>query len=80
MLLSLYPVGTMVLMQNHSTGIVIKTNPNDPKAPAVKLLTDSTMKPMMNERIVDTRSSEFRIVRTLTDDEILNVKNLFHKR
>ena len=79
LILSLYPVGSMVLMQNHSTGVVVKTNPSNPKSPSVKLLTDSSMKPMMNERIVDTRSNEFKIVRILTDDEIRNVKNLFHK-
>lgn len=80
LLLSLYPVGSWVMMHNQSTGVVVKTNPHDPKAPLVKLLTDASKKPMMNERIVDTRSSDYRILRLLTDEEVANVKNLFQNR
>ena len=80
MILSLYPVGTMVLLKNNSAGIAFKVNPNDPRAPFVKLLTDPAGKPMMSERIVDTRSSEFQVVRVLTDEESRNIKDLFLKK
>lgn len=76
-ILSIFPVGTMVLMKNSSTGVVVKPNPNDPRSPFVKLLTDPNMKPMMSERIVDTRSRDFVIIRTLNDNEISSIKSLF---
>lgn len=79
-ILSLYPIGTMVLLANNSVAVAVKVNPDNPKAPYVKLLTDSSGKPVMNEQIFDTQRDDFQIVRVLTDDEAQNVKNLFAEK
>ncbi len=79
-ILSLYPIGTMVLLANKSVAVAVKVNPDNPKAPYVKLLTDSSGKPVMNEQIFDTQRDDFQIVRVLTDDEAQNVKNLFAEK
>ena len=38
--LSVYPVGTAVLLSNNSKGIVVKTDPAKPRCPSVQVLLD----------------------------------------
>lgn len=50
--LSIYPVGSYVLLSNHKLGQVIDTNPDNPRMPVVKILGSKT--PDGKETIVQT--------------------------
>ncbi len=69
--LSIYPLGSYVLLNNNSKGIVYKTNPNNPKFPIVKLLEDENSNKLTNQILVQTsKEKNISIVRTLSWEEI----------
>ncbi len=69
--LSLYPLGTFVLLSNGTKGMVVKANPNDPKNPYVRILQDENGEiPEKNVIIKISKDSDVTIQRTLTKSEI----------
>ncbi len=77
-ILSVYPVGTYVLLTNGVKGIVIKTNLEAPKNPILKLITDENGVPYNHKPILQSNpDDEIQIERTLTKEEIKTLKALF---
>ncbi len=73
--LSLYPLGTLVLLSNGAKGMVIKANPQNPKAPYVKIIQDEEGNiPEKNVIIRISGESDIKITRPLTKEEIANLK------
>lgn len=68
--LSLYPLGTYVLLNNDTRGVVSKTNPKNPRYPYVKLLQDQDGKKITEQLLVLTsKEKQIEIVRVLTPSE-----------
>ncbi len=77
-IISVYPVGTYVLLTNGAKGIVIKTNLETPKNPILKLLTDENGSPYSHKPILQTNpEDDIQVERTLSKEEIEEVKALF---
>ncbi len=77
-IISVYPVGTYVLLDNGARGIVVKTNLETPKHPILKLLTDENGTPYSHKPILQTRpGDEIQVERILSKEEIEEVKALF---
>ncbi len=73
--LSLYPIGTHIVMSNGALGTVVKTNPKDPKHPIVKLLIDETGNLYPNPPLVQTREGDDVVIaRSLSREELTRVK------
>ncbi len=77
-IISVYPMGTYVLLNNGAKGVVIKTNLETPKNPILKLLTDENGTPYNRKPILQTHpEDEIQVARTLSKEEIAEVKALF---
>ncbi len=77
-IISVYPVGTYVLLTNGAKGVVIKTNLQTPKNPAIKLLLDENGNPYSHKPIFQSSPGEdVQIERTLTKEEIEELKAMF---
>jgi HD-GYP domain-containing protein (c-di-GMP phosphodiesterase class II) len=75
--LSLYPIGTHIVMSNGALGMVAKPNPEDPKHPVVKLLVDENGNPYPNPPLVHTHEGdEVVIARSMNKEELSKIKNL----
>jgi HD-GYP domain-containing protein (c-di-GMP phosphodiesterase class II) len=76
-ILSLYPIGTHIVMSNGALGTVVQANNEDPKHPVVKLLVDENGTPYTNPPIVHTREGdEVVISRTMNADELTKLKQM----
>ncbi|MBR5645668.1 MAG: HD-GYP domain-containing protein [Treponema sp.] len=64
---SLYPIGAYVYLSNRKIGIVVDTNPDNPKCPVVQLLTEKNEDG--SQITVQTKEGEVTIVRILTKRE-----------
>jgi HD-GYP domain-containing protein (c-di-GMP phosphodiesterase class II) len=72
--LSLYPIGTYLKMSNNSVGLVVKSNPDDPKHPLIKLIIDDAGVRLVDQPVVQTREGdEIRIVAALTKEEVVAI-------
>ncbi|MBN2353847.1 MAG: HD-GYP domain-containing protein [Spirochaetales bacterium] len=64
--ISLYPVGTYVLLTNKAKGVVVKTNPQNPKCPVVKILVDKNgvqlAEPVLIQTSDQAGTSIFRVL------------------
>ncbi len=64
--ISLYPVGTYVLLTNKAKGVVVKTNPQNPKCPVVKILVDKNgvqlAEPVLIQTSEQAGTSIFRVL------------------
>lgn len=69
--LSLYPLGSHVVLENGSIGVVVHTNKSNPQYPAVKLLVDTESKPLSDQPVVETRDEDgFKINSILSGEEV----------
>ncbi|MBN1699658.1 MAG: HD-GYP domain-containing protein [Spirochaetales bacterium] len=69
--LSIFPLGTFVLLSNNAKGIVYKTNSENPKYPVVKLLVDEHGREITAPVLVQTsKETGITIARTLRSEEI----------
>lgn len=68
-LVSVYPVGTYVAMENGSRGIVVDTNEEDPRSPTVRILKDASGAKTGNLPTIQTREEGNRITRALNPEE-----------
>lgn len=64
---SLYPIGSYVFLSNRKPGIVIDTNPDNPKLPVVQMLTekDKDGAPL----VIQTANSDIKILRIMSKRE-----------
>jgi HD-GYP domain-containing protein (c-di-GMP phosphodiesterase class II) len=68
--LSVFPLGTRVILSNNAKGIVYGTNPSDPKFPSIKLTHDERGKRITDHILVPTSKEKgIVIVRTLKPQE-----------
>ncbi|HUX19994.1 MAG TPA: HD domain-containing phosphohydrolase [Spirochaetia bacterium] len=68
--LSIYPIGTYVELASGSRGIVIRTNPETPKMPIVKLLTNPKGEPYLERPVVQSEDAgDLQVSRPLTAEE-----------
>lgn len=76
-LLSIYPLGCYVVLNNGCTGVVVETNDDTPKYPVVKLFLDKTQAILADQMLVKTSEyDELHIARVLEDDEKASLKGL----
>jgi len=69
--ISLYPLGSHVVLENGSIGVVVHTNKSNPKFPAVKVLIDEDRKPLADMPVIETRDEKgFKIQSILNRQEI----------
>jgi HD-GYP domain-containing protein (c-di-GMP phosphodiesterase class II) len=77
--LSVYPVGTVVLLSNQGKGIVIKTDPEKPRCPVVKVMIDPEGKKLVDSPFIQTSDGAegkgIVIQRVLSGDEAQEVRN-----
>jgi HD-GYP domain-containing protein (c-di-GMP phosphodiesterase class II) len=74
-ILSLYPIGSHIVMSNGALGTVVQSNQEDPKYPVVKLLVDENGTPYTNPPVVHTREGdEVVISRSMKPEELIKLK------
>ncbi len=79
--LTVYPIGTYVMMTNGSVGIVSKTNSAEPKYPVLKMIFDSKKTYYADSPIMNTSpEDEVQIERALNRDEVEEIRaNMINK-
>jgi HD-GYP domain-containing protein (c-di-GMP phosphodiesterase class II) len=69
--LSVFPLGTFVLLSNNTKGMVYRTNPLDPKSPVIKLMIDENGREVTKPVYIEiAKEKSLSIVRTLAPEEI----------
>ncbi|MDR3200199.1 MAG: HD-GYP domain-containing protein [Spirochaetales bacterium] len=71
--LSLYPVGSYVLLANNAKGLVVETNIANPKAPTVKVLISPSGTKLSDPYLVKSDEVETQITRPLEKEEIADI-------
>jgi HD-GYP domain-containing protein (c-di-GMP phosphodiesterase class II) len=75
--LSVYPVGTAVLLSNSSKGVVVKTDPAKPRCPIVRVVLDPDGKRLAEAPLVRVSDTEgLTISGVLTPEEAQQVKEM----
>lgn len=72
--LSIYPLGTFVEINGGAKGMVVQTNPEQPKAPVVKLLLSGSGEIFAETPLVDTSKEGAGIIRSLNVGEAKELK------
>ncbi len=68
--ISIFPLGSYVVLENGSIGIVVHTNKKNPKFPIVKLLIDQNETVLRDQPVIETHEEDgFTILRVLEKDE-----------
>lgn len=76
-LLSIYPLGSYVTLENGYTGIVTETNDKDFRYPTVKILLDKNKNALQDQPVVQTsEGGEMKIVSVLNNTEINQIKEV----
>ena len=74
--LSVYPVGTAVVLSNNSRGVVVKTDPTKPRCPVVRVMFDPDGKKLVDPLQVQVSDADgLTITGVLTADEAQQVKD-----
>jgi len=74
--ISLFPIGTYVLLSNNAIAVVVKTNPNNPKCPIVKVIIDKNGKQLTESVLIQTsKGSDTTIWRALEEYEKPRLEN-----
>jgi HD-GYP domain-containing protein (c-di-GMP phosphodiesterase class II) len=66
--LSIYPIGTQVLLTSGKSAVVVDVNPDNPRYPIVQIL--GARSPDGKELVVRTSETSVRVLRPLTKEEI----------
>jgi HD-GYP domain-containing protein (c-di-GMP phosphodiesterase class II) len=73
--LSVFPIGTYVRLTNGALGLVVKTDPREPKHPIVRLLVNEKNVPYRDRPVVQPKDGdEVRIERPLSKEETAELK------
>jgi len=68
--ISIFPLGSHVVLENGSIGVVVHTNKANPKYPVVKLLVDQDQNPLRDQPVINTRDEDgFKILNILSKEE-----------
>jgi len=68
--ISLFPLGSHVVLENGSIGVVVHVNKKNPKYPVVKLLVDQDQNPLRDQPVIETRDEDgFKILNILDKEE-----------
>lgn len=68
--ISLFPLGSHVVLENGSIGVVVHTNKSNPKYPHVKLLVDAEKNPLIDQPIIETHDENgYKIQNILNKEE-----------
>ena len=68
--ISIFPLGSHVVLENGSIGIVVHTNKESPKYPIVKLLVDKDKNALRDQPVIETRDENgFKILNILEESE-----------
>jgi HD-GYP domain-containing protein (c-di-GMP phosphodiesterase class II) len=73
-ILSVYPIGSYVRLQNNCTGMVVNSNEVNPRHPVVKLLLDDQLAPFREQPLVNTGEYDDLHVKLVLSE--LDVKDL----
>ncbi|MFW6274202.1 MAG: HD domain-containing phosphohydrolase [Spirochaetota bacterium] len=74
--LSVYPIGTYVLLSNGARGVIVKTDPKEPKHPLVRLLVNENNTPYRDRPIIQPKENDEVIIeRPLTKSETKSLKH-----
>jgi len=74
--LSVYPVGTAVLLSNGARGVVVKTDPAKPRSPVVKVLVDPQGKKLVDPPLVQTTEGKgLSISRVMSQEEAKAIRD-----
>jgi len=71
--LSIYPIGSYVLLANGAKGMVIETNSESPRNPAVRVVAGPNNEKYSSAQIVNTQEKDYQIVRSLSREEKLEI-------
>ena len=64
--ISIFPLGSHVVLENGSIGLVVHANKDSPKYPIVKLLVDQEQNPLRDQPVIATRDEDgFKILNIL---------------
>ncbi|WP_052296255.1 HD-GYP domain-containing protein [Spirochaeta thermophila] len=69
-MLSLYPIGSYVMLQSGAKGLVVESNPENPRCPVVKILFDDRGHRLKDPILVRTDEGINTIRRALTQKEV----------
>ncbi len=75
MTLSLYPYGTYVQLKNGSAGMVVDIDPEQPRFPTVKLLTDATGTVLKERPTIPTTEDDYQVAGPLPHEEVQAIKS-----
>ncbi len=79
-LLSIYPIGSYVVLENSYTGVVVETDPDNFRYPTVKLLLDANGHNLKEQPVIQTRDeSGFRVTTVLSSHDIQQIKKKLHE-
>ncbi len=74
-LLSIYPIGSYVVLENGYTGVVVETDPDNFRYPTLKLLLDANGHRLKEQPVVQTRDEQgFRITTVLSTSDIQEIR------
>ena len=68
--LSLFPVGSYVLLANGAKGLVVEPNAANPRAPTVKVIISPSGAKLSDPHLVKSDDAETQITRPLTKEEV----------
>ena len=73
--LSIYPIGTYVMLSNGAVGIIVKTDPKQPKHPIVRLLMNENSNPYRDRPTIQPQEDDDVVIeRPLTKAEVAELK------
>ena len=75
MTLSLYPYGTFVQLKNGSAGMVIDIDPEQPRFPTVKLITDASGTVLKERPAIATTEDDYQVAGPLPHEEVQAIKS-----
>ncbi len=70
--LSIYPIGTQVMLTNGKSAVVVDVNPDNPRYPVVQIL--GARSPDGKDLVIRTSETSVRVLRPLDKDEIEKAK------
>jgi HD-GYP domain-containing protein (c-di-GMP phosphodiesterase class II) len=73
--LSIYPLGSYVELANGYRGVVVDTSDDGPRSPIVRLMVSPNGERYVDQPHVRTVEEDYRVARSLDEDEIKDVKN-----
>ncbi len=74
--MAIYPIGSLVQLNDDTIGIVVNANPNQPLRPVIKILFDKNgqrLPPLKNENLINLLTESKYFIKCPVDEKILNL-------